>query len=98
MEDFDDWEEGDTIEAFNTVEKKRTLEEASASMVAAMEEAGINLQKNVQCGIKIGKFAFPDGQGKEKIIIDETAYEISGLHCSTGRIYKWGWPWHAIYF
>ncbi|OAY28880.1 translation initiation factor IF-2, chloroplastic isoform X2 [Manihot esculenta] len=43
MEDFDDWEEGDTIEAFNTVEKKRTLEEASASMVAAMEEAGINL-------------------------------------------------------
>ncbi|KAJ6980231.1 translation initiation factor IF-2 [Populus alba x Populus x berolinensis] len=42
-EDYDDWEEGDTIEAFNTVEKKRTLEEASASMAAALEEAGINL-------------------------------------------------------
>ncbi|KAF2314473.1 hypothetical protein GH714_026801 [Hevea brasiliensis] len=43
MENYDDWEEGDIIEAFNTVEKKRTLEEASASMAAALEEAGINL-------------------------------------------------------
>ncbi|XP_002532827.2 translation initiation factor IF-2, chloroplastic [Ricinus communis] len=43
MEDYDDWEEGDTIEAFNTVEKKRTLEEASASMAAALEHAGINV-------------------------------------------------------
>ncbi|KAJ6724267.1 TRANSLATION INITIATION FACTOR IF-2-RELATED [Salix viminalis] len=42
-EDYDDWEEGDIIEAFNTVEKKRTLEEASASMAAALEEAGINI-------------------------------------------------------
>ncbi|KAG8657822.1 translation initiation factor IF-2, chloroplastic isoform X2 [Manihot esculenta] len=40
---YDDWEEGDIIEAFDTVEKKRTLEEASASMAAALEEAGINL-------------------------------------------------------
>ncbi|KAJ6314031.1 hypothetical protein OIU78_017649 [Salix suchowensis] len=39
-EDYDDWEDGDIIEAFNTVEKKRTLEEASASMAAAMEEVG----------------------------------------------------------
>ncbi|KAL8510012.1 hypothetical protein ACS0TY_017007 [Phlomoides rotata] len=37
IEDFDDWEEGDVIEAFNTVEKNRTLEEASASMSAALE-------------------------------------------------------------
>lgn len=37
MEDFDDWEEGDTIEAFNTVEKRRTLEEASASISEALE-------------------------------------------------------------
>ncbi|KAJ9153410.1 hypothetical protein P3X46_026853 [Hevea brasiliensis] len=43
MENYDDWEEGDIIEAFNTVEKKRTLEESSASMAAALEEAGINL-------------------------------------------------------
>ncbi|KAK4285749.1 hypothetical protein QN277_002401 [Acacia crassicarpa] len=37
LEDYDDWEEGDIIEAFNTVQKKRTLEEASASMAAAVE-------------------------------------------------------------
>ncbi|KAH6775506.1 Translation initiation factor 2 [Perilla frutescens var. hirtella] len=38
IEDFDDWEEGDSIEAFNKVQKKRTLEEASASMSAALKE------------------------------------------------------------
>lgn len=43
MEDYDDWEEGDILEAFNTVQKKRTLEEASASMAAAVEGAGIQL-------------------------------------------------------
>ena len=37
VEEFDNWEEGDRIEAFNTVEKRRTLEEASASMAAALE-------------------------------------------------------------
>ncbi|KAG8364820.1 hypothetical protein BUALT_Bualt18G0038400 [Buddleja alternifolia] len=41
IEEFDEWEEGDIIEAFNTVQKKRTLEEASASMSAALEKAGI---------------------------------------------------------
>lgn len=40
-DEYDDWEAGDTIEAFNSVEKRRTLEEASASMTAAFEEAGI---------------------------------------------------------
>ncbi|KAG9148402.1 hypothetical protein Leryth_023008 [Lithospermum erythrorhizon] len=40
-DEYDDWEAGDTIEAFNKVEKRRTLEEASASMTAAFEEAGI---------------------------------------------------------
>lgn len=43
LEDFDDWEEGDILEAFNTVEKKRTLEEASASMAAAVEGVGVSL-------------------------------------------------------
>ncbi|CAL2253418.1 unnamed protein product [Prunus armeniaca] len=43
VEDYDDWEEGDILEAFNTVQKKRTLEEASASMAAAVEGAGIQL-------------------------------------------------------
>lgn len=43
MEDYNDWEVGDVIEAFDTVQKKRTLEEASASMAAALEEAGIDL-------------------------------------------------------
>lgn len=41
MEDYSDWEEGDMIEAFNTVQKKRTLEEASASMAAAVQGAGL---------------------------------------------------------
>ncbi|KAM7277216.1 hypothetical protein ACFE04_019082 [Oxalis oulophora] len=37
LEEFDDFEEGDILEAFNTVEKKRTLEEASASMAAVKQ-------------------------------------------------------------
>ncbi|XP_047338350.1 translation initiation factor IF-2, chloroplastic-like [Impatiens glandulifera] len=41
IDDYDDWAEGDVIEAFNMVKKKRTLEEASATMVAAHEGAGI---------------------------------------------------------
>ncbi|KAL3502969.1 hypothetical protein ACH5RR_037418 [Cinchona calisaya] len=43
VEAFDNWEVGDVIEAFNTLQKKRTLEEASASMAAALEEVGIKL-------------------------------------------------------
>ncbi|MED6184412.1 Translation initiation factor IF-2, chloroplastic [Stylosanthes scabra] len=41
LEDFDDWEEGDLLEAFNSVQKRRTLEEASASMAAAVEGVGV---------------------------------------------------------
>lgn len=41
IDDFNDWEAGDILEAFNSVQKNRTLEEASASMVAALEEVGI---------------------------------------------------------
>ncbi|XP_019455664.1 PREDICTED: translation initiation factor IF-2, chloroplastic-like isoform X2 [Lupinus angustifolius] len=40
LEDYNDWEEGDRVEAFNKVQKKRTLEEASASMAAAVEGVG----------------------------------------------------------
>ncbi|KAL3508908.1 hypothetical protein ACH5RR_028309 [Cinchona calisaya] len=43
VEDFNDWVEGDVLEAFNTVQKKRTLEEASASMAAALEKVGIKI-------------------------------------------------------
>ncbi|GLT33922.1 hypothetical protein SLA2020_084750 [Shorea laevis] len=43
MEDYDDWEEDDMIEAFNSVQKRRTLEEASASVAAALEGVGIEL-------------------------------------------------------
>ncbi|KAL5159820.1 Translation initiation factor IF-2, chloroplastic [Glycine soja] len=43
LEDFDDWEEGDILEVFNTVQKRRTLEEASASMAAAVEGVGVAL-------------------------------------------------------
>ncbi|KAF5728215.1 translation initiation factor IF-2 chloroplastic [Tripterygium wilfordii] len=37
IDHYSDYEEGDILEAFNTVEKKRTLEEAAASMAAALE-------------------------------------------------------------
>ncbi|KAF7141679.1 hypothetical protein RHSIM_Rhsim06G0183300 [Rhododendron simsii] len=37
MDDFNDWAVGDLIEAFKSVKKKRTLEEASATMAAAIE-------------------------------------------------------------
>lgn len=40
MNDFDDFEEGDILEAFNSVQKRRTLEEASATIAAALEGAG----------------------------------------------------------
>lgn len=43
IDDYDNWQEGDTIEFFNLIQKKRTLEEASASMAAALEGAGIRL-------------------------------------------------------
>ncbi|KAL5977425.1 hypothetical protein ACLOJK_021771 [Asimina triloba] len=36
VDGFMDWEEGDLIEAFNTVKKQRTLEEASSTMAAAL--------------------------------------------------------------
>ncbi|KAF8391019.1 hypothetical protein HHK36_023319 [Tetracentron sinense] len=40
MDDFMDWEAGDVIEAFNSLQKQRTLEEASASMAAAVAGGG----------------------------------------------------------
>ncbi|KAJ4975757.1 hypothetical protein NE237_000863 [Protea cynaroides] len=41
VEDFTDFEVGDLLEAFNSVQKKRTLEEASASVAAALAGAGV---------------------------------------------------------
>ncbi|KAM7261817.1 hypothetical protein ACFE04_020894 [Oxalis oulophora] len=38
LENFDAFEEGDILESFNSIEKRRTLEEASASMAAAVKE------------------------------------------------------------
>ncbi|GER53942.1 translation initiation factor IF-2 [Striga asiatica] len=43
IEDFNNWETGDIIETFNTVQKKRTLEEASASISATLQERGVQL-------------------------------------------------------
>lgn len=43
MNDYTDWEVGDVVEAFNTVKKQRTLEEASASVTTALAEAGVEL-------------------------------------------------------
>lgn len=43
VEDFDDFEVGDILGAFTSVQKRRTLEEASASMAAALEEVGRGL-------------------------------------------------------
>ncbi|CAH9104310.1 unnamed protein product [Cuscuta epithymum] len=42
VEGFNDWEVGDTLKAFTSKQKRRTLEEASASMAAALEAAGID--------------------------------------------------------
>ncbi|XP_072969446.1 translation initiation factor IF-2, chloroplastic isoform X1 [Typha angustifolia] len=41
VDDFNDWEVGDVIEAFNSVRKQRTLEEASANVAAALVDAGV---------------------------------------------------------
>lgn len=41
IDNFVDWEAGDALEAFKTVQKHQTLEEASASIVGALEEVGI---------------------------------------------------------
>ena len=43
MDDYNEWQEGDILEAFNSVQKKRTLEEASASMAAALKGVRIEL-------------------------------------------------------
>ncbi|VFQ79123.1 unnamed protein product [Cuscuta campestris] len=43
VKDFNDWEVGDNLIAFNSVQKRRTLEEASASMAAALEAVGLDL-------------------------------------------------------
>ncbi|XP_073114032.1 translation initiation factor IF-2, chloroplastic isoform X1 [Elaeis guineensis] len=43
VSDFNDWEVGDIIKAFNAVTKRRTLEEASASVTAALVGAGVEL-------------------------------------------------------
>ncbi|KAI0495710.1 hypothetical protein KFK09_022013 [Dendrobium nobile] len=42
VDDFSDWEVGDVIEAFETIKKRRTLEEASASVTAALAGAGLH--------------------------------------------------------
>lgn len=39
--DFDDWDVGDTIEAFYSVAKQRTLEEASVTMAAVVAASGV---------------------------------------------------------
>lgn len=39
--DFTDWEVGYIIKAFETIKKRRTLEEASASVTAALASAGV---------------------------------------------------------
>ncbi|KAG0482731.1 hypothetical protein HPP92_010815 [Vanilla planifolia] len=42
IDDFTVWEVGDVIKAFQTVKKKRTLEEAAASVAAALASAGFH--------------------------------------------------------
>ncbi|XP_068656011.1 translation initiation factor IF-2, chloroplastic-like [Aristolochia californica] len=41
VDGYNDWEEGDIVETFDTVNKQRTLEEASASVAAALAQAGV---------------------------------------------------------
>lgn len=40
--DFNEWQEGDKIMAFNLVAKKRTLEDASATVSAAVNSLTFN--------------------------------------------------------
>ncbi|OVA08599.1 Elongation factor [Macleaya cordata] len=40
VDDYTDWQAGDAIEAFNSVQKQRTLEEASSTMAAALSGGG----------------------------------------------------------
>ncbi|KAJ9560692.1 hypothetical protein OSB04_005852 [Centaurea solstitialis] len=44
VDEFNEWEEGDVIETFNSIQKRRTLEEASVTMAAAFKDAGIEMQ------------------------------------------------------
>ncbi|KAF3954414.1 hypothetical protein CMV_020234 [Castanea mollissima] len=41
MEDYNDWEVGDVLEAFSSIEKKRTPVKVSASMTAEFEGVGM---------------------------------------------------------
>ncbi|MQL72301.1 hypothetical protein Taro_004628 [Colocasia esculenta] len=41
IDDYLDWEAGDVIEAFDSVQRRRTLEEASATVTAALAGAGV---------------------------------------------------------
>ncbi|KAK8921946.1 hypothetical protein KSP39_PZI020545 [Platanthera zijinensis] len=41
VNEFTDWEAGDVIQAFETIKKRRTLEEASASVTDALARAGV---------------------------------------------------------
>ncbi|XP_078437421.1 translation initiation factor 2, small GTP-binding protein [Wolffia australiana] len=43
VDEFLDWEDGDVVQAFNAVKRRRTLEEASASVAAAISGAGVQL-------------------------------------------------------
>lgn len=47
MEDYNDWEVGDVLEAFSSIEKKRTPVKVSASMTAAFEGVGMEEQKSL---------------------------------------------------
>ncbi|KAL9256499.1 Translation initiation factor IF-2, chloroplastic-like protein [Drosera capensis] len=42
LDDYDDFKVGDIVEAFKTVQKKRTLEDASATIAAVLDKAGIS--------------------------------------------------------
>lgn len=42
LDDYDDFKVGDILEAFKTVQKKRTLEDASATIAAVLDKAGIS--------------------------------------------------------
>ncbi|CAA6657890.1 unnamed protein product [Spirodela intermedia] len=43
VDEYMDWEVGDVIEAFNSVKRRRSLEEASASVTAALSGAGVQV-------------------------------------------------------
>lgn len=50
IDGFNEWQEGDVIEAFEVVERERTLEDASSEVSAAVEKTATDLGVGIMAG------------------------------------------------